>query len=105
MSRLNRLTRCFLVAALIIGAGPGMSAAQPVHRQDSAAAIAETSITPQANSDGKEKSIPTDSIQPLGGMRSLVQLERSQISSVLNNAILFGLMGLLPIAALMATSY
>jgi flagellar biosynthetic protein FliP len=58
-----------------------------------------------ADTSIQQNSIASSSLEQWGGLNRMVKLERSQVSSVVSNALTFGLIGLLPVIALMATSY
>lgn len=56
-------------------------------------------------SDSGQGSVTSDSVGRWEKLGGVVGLEREQVSSVLKSALTFGLVGLLPLVALMATSY
>lgn len=106
MQRKKRIMRWLVAAMLSIAC----LTTQSVHGQ----AVAE-SPTQSANANGQtgepndgktnQESPTADSVARWNDANGIVRFDRKQVSSVISNALTFGLLGLLPIVALMATSY
>ncbi len=89
----------------ILGLRPDVVHAQSIPTLDVATSTASQSNVSQTNESRQHGLAESPSTEQWSDLHRIVKLERSQVSSVVSNALMFGLIGLLPIVALMATSY